>query len=209
MAHTNGTMRKSDNACWTFRLAIIMCRPSINICLVVAMRVGWLVGWSVSNHVQSVCKVTDCFASFAMAFTFCRRKPCSSDGTIVIRNESCLVTMIVSNQIDDCSCKITEHARRPRRLVHVLLPRQQYVENREEAKRAYHRGRRVKPTVRTAHDAQHPSQQSRKSTSFSTFCSMQNQTFQTTSQTSDVDGSDGLKLRLPRMASPSIQACSD
>lgn len=46
-----------------------------------------------------------------MDFTFCRRKPCSSNGTIVIRNESCSVTMIVSNQIDERYRKITKQQR--------------------------------------------------------------------------------------------------
>ena len=34
-----------------------------------------------------------------MAFTFCRRKQCSSDGTIVMRNASWSVAMMVSNHI--------------------------------------------------------------------------------------------------------------
>jgi hypothetical protein len=48
--------------------------------------------------------------SFAMDFTFCRRKPCSSDGKIAIRNKSCSASMIVSNELDNYR-KITEPQR--------------------------------------------------------------------------------------------------
>ncbi len=46
-----------------------------------------------------------------MDFTFCRRKPCSSDGKIAIRNKSCSASMIVSNEIDGQYRKITEKQR--------------------------------------------------------------------------------------------------
>lgn len=46
-----------------------------------------------------------------MDFTFCRRKPCSSDGKIAIRNKSCSASMIVSNELDGQDRKITEPQR--------------------------------------------------------------------------------------------------